>query len=218
LLSSLSLLLNIHNSEAPQLRCLARFLRRRYQRLVAVRAASAAMLLKAVAAIHRAVATGLEGNARGAATIGAHRVIHLPLAPLIAAATTATAVTPAVRSFAGSAAFRAARRRIVQSAARVKFLLACCEREVLPAIPTAKGLVLIQGEKPVFLADASSSALGASGEAHYSKWGRHRGRISSNRTYEPDQGTPIRTAFQCTIFRGDFQVMDASCCKTRWRA
>jgi hypothetical protein len=175
------------------------------------------MLLKAVAAIHRAVATGLEGNARGAATIGAHRVIHLPLAPLIAAAATA-AVTPAIRSFAGSAAFGAAGRRIIQSAASVKFLLARCEREILPTIPTAKGLVLIQGEKPVFLADACSSALGASGEAHYSKWGRHRGRISSNRTYEPDQGTPIRTAFQCTTFRGDFQDMNASCRKIRWRA
>jgi hypothetical protein len=99
---------------------------------------AATLLLEAVAAIDGAVATGLERHFCGTSATGTNGVKHLPLAALVrtTAATTA-AVAATVRCFALCAAFWAARGRVVQSAARVKFLLTGGEHEVLPAIAAA---------------------------------------------------------------------------------
>jgi hypothetical protein len=108
----------------------------------------AALLGETIAAIDRAVATWLEGNAGVAATTGAYGIIHLPLAAL------ASTVPSATGCFACRATFGTARGGICQATARIKFLLTGGEHELLPTVAAGQRLILVQGKQPDFLADA----------------------------------------------------------------
>lgn len=97
-------------------------------------AAAAALLLEAVAAVHGLVATWLERNARLTAAGAAGRDEHLT--------TTAVSAAAAIhRRLARRAALRAARWRVHQSAAGIKFLLAGREQKFTPAFATTKCLI-----------------------------------------------------------------------------
>jgi hypothetical protein len=105
-------------------------------------------LLEAVAAVHRAIATRLEGNFCFFAAARALRRVHLARAGRVTAApaTTAVAATPAAARvtaarLARAPAVRAPLRLVGEAAARVELLIFCGEREFRSAVHARQLLV-----------------------------------------------------------------------------
>jgi hypothetical protein len=105
-------------------------------------------LLEAVAAVHRAIATRLEGNFCFFAAARALRRVHLARAGRVAAApaTTAVAATSAAARvtaarLARAPAVRAPLRLVGEAAARVELLIFCGEREFRSAVHARQLLV-----------------------------------------------------------------------------
>jgi len=119
--------------------------------VAAATARAATDLLVAVAAIDGLVAARLERHTSLPATRRADSGIHLARRslPTVRAAT-------AHRSLARRAAFRAARRRVHQPFACVKFLLAGREHELTTALATPKRLIGGQNCLPLFRLDRAS--------------------------------------------------------------
>src|SRR5437762_2793585 len=110
-----------------------------------------ALLLEAVAAVHRLVTARLERNARLTTAVAAGRCEHLTLSAVTAAtaavsatrvaATTTSAPSTALRATRG-AVVCAAGRGVLEAAAGVELLLAGRPDELLAAVLADQGLVL----------------------------------------------------------------------------
>src|SRR5438874_2090637 len=134
-----------------------------------------ALLLEAVAAIHRLVATRLERDARLATAVAARRGEHLALTASVSATATTTAAVPAARISTATAApttlrapcgaiVCAAGRRVLETAAGVELLLAGRPDELLAAVTADQGLVLkahgtSQSSRPTSSVRASRKSL-----------------------------------------------------------
>src|SRR5437762_2921503 len=112
-----------------------------------------ALLLEAVAAVHRLVTARLERNARLTTAVAAGRREHLTLpavtaataavsAARVAAATTTTSASSTALGATRGAVVCAAGRGVLEAAAGVKLLLAGRPDELLAAVLADQGLVL----------------------------------------------------------------------------
>jgi hypothetical protein len=96
-----------------------------------------ALCLKALAAVHRTISAGLEGNLGFASAAIADHGVHLPGSTAIA-----------VLCPTGSAAGRAAAGLILEALLGKEFLLARRENEFVAAVTAGQSLVFVHGSYP----------------------------------------------------------------------